>query len=152
MTRLYCLTSGIALLLLGLLAQSLTALHAAPGARLAHLASGAVLVCLGAAGWGARFGAQASGLAYTLAALLGILSVLLSGGWIPVLGIQARDLYIFAHLVIGWTGLWIGFRAPGSQASSRAAGRHAGPKDTGAAGGRQGRPGAAPDTPPAPGR
>lgn len=102
MARLYCLIAGIFLLLLGYLA---------PGPRLFHLASGAVLVCLGAAGWGARMGAQTSGLVYTLAALLGFLSALLMGGRIPVLGIQAIGLYDMVYLVIGWTGLWTGFRA-----------------------------------------
>ncbi len=102
MVRIYCLVAGIVLLLLGYLAPEL---------RLFHLGSGAVLVCLGSVGWGVRLGAQTSGLVYTLAALLGFLSALLIGGRIPVLGIQARYLYALAHMVIGWTGLWAGFRA-----------------------------------------
>lgn len=102
MARIYCLVAGIVLLLLGYLA---------PGPRLFHLAGGAVLVCLGAAGWGVRMGAQTSGLVYTLAALLGFLSALLMGGTIPVVGIRAIGLYDVAYLVIGLTGLKTGFRA-----------------------------------------
>jgi len=101
MARLYCLIAGIVLLLLGYLG---------PGPRFFHLAGGAVLVCLGAAGWGVRMAAQTSGLVYTLAALLGFLSALLMGGRIPVVGIQAVGLYDVAYLVIGWMGLWAGFR------------------------------------------
>ncbi len=114
MARIYCLVAGIVLLLLGYLAPEL---------RLFHVGSGAVLVCLGSLGWGVRMGAQTSGLVYTLAALLGFLSALITGGLIPVLGIQARYLYALAHLVIGWTGLWSGFRAQRGGASSTAVGR-----------------------------
>lgn len=102
MARFYCLSAGTILLLLGYLAHE---------PRLFHLASGAVLVCLGAAGWGVRLGAQTSGLVFTLAALLGFLSALLMGGRIPVLGVQAIGLYDALYLVIGWMGLWAGFRA-----------------------------------------
>lgn len=102
MVRLYCLIAGIALLLLGSFAQV---------SRPFHLASGAILLCLGATGRGVWIGAQTAGLVFTLAALLGFLSALLMGGRIPVVGTQAAGLYDLAYLSIGWAGLWAGFRA-----------------------------------------